>query len=613
MAEYIISSEYFKCGDPDNEHGLKEMNEALTVLVNLFPKVLPEVFREMLTIFDGESCLHTVADQLIKHQDKWVRGRWKISSAESVVLHGSHGRDALIPVVECFRRHSYKKAVQVALYQEFKALSKSTINAVMAEQNYSYTRTRPTLQKIMGRSWRRKIGKLFAIWRRSEDDSPASHFMVRWVSSSAAVTANYPEMKRTGDMELDQELNQTILVPLTEKLKAKQKAEDWALAMKMNEIEANNAGALYECKCCFSDTVLEQMAACTTGEHIICFRCVCQAASEAIFGQSWGRYIDQQTGQIRCLAPLSVECAGCIPRDILYRAISQSSAGLEQICVFESRLADEALLKSQLPLIRCPFCPYAEVDDLYVPTKCLRYQLNTSNPIALILLLFLALILLPLLVICTALRAFSTVQVFPNPTVLISNSLTRLTRLKYSPRLFKCQSPVCALPSCMLCFKVWHDPHICYESAGLSLRTTIEAARTAALKRTCPRCGLGFIKDSGCNKLTCVCGYIMCYLCREGLGNGGGGEGYRHFCQHFRPTGDKCGECDRCDLYRTEDEDGLIRRAGEIAEREWRNREGMVGVQGIGGQDDSAERSSWEGECLTQWLVDLWIGSVVTC
>lgn len=31
-------------------------------------------------------------------------------------------------------------------------------------------------------------------------------------------------------------------------------------------------------------------------------------------------------------------------------------------------------------------------------------------------------------------------------------------------------------------------------------------------------------------------------------------------------------------MYRGEDEDGLVRRAGERAEREWRVREGMVGV-----------------------------------
>lgn len=80
---------------------------------------------------------------------------------------------------------------------------------------------------------------------------------------------------------------------------------------------------------------------------------------------------------------------------------------------------------------------------------------------------------------------------------------------------------------------------------------------------------------------------MMCYICRQGLGRGsagsGEGEGYRHFCQHFRPQGGRCAECERCDLYREEDGDGIVRRAGERAEREWREREGMVGVEGLGG------------------------------
>lgn len=150
----------------------------------------------------------------------------------------------------------------------------------------------------------------------------------------------------------------------------------------------------------------------------------------------------------------------------------------------------------------------------------------------------------------------------------------------------------------------------------LDLRETVEAARTAAVKRTCPRCGLSFVKASGCNKLTCVCGYSMCYLCRKGLGvlkreglgryqglqgqrrrairNGQRGpqptvdensdsdeeppEGYRHFCEHFRLTPGRCTDCTKCELYQDEDEETVARRAGEKAERDWRIRQGTAGA-----------------------------------
>lgn len=615
MADLKASSHHFRPSDGEDDTSLV-LNKLLAVLANLFPQILPEVFREMLSIFEGESSLYVVAEQLINHQDKWVRGRWKpYNSANALLYDSSHKQNLLlIPVDERFRRHSYKKAVQTSLYQEFSALSKSAINAVLAEENHSYSRSRPTLQRMTAKSWRRKISRLFAAWRRSEGSGPELHFMVQWVTTSPGLPAMFPELRKTGDAELDQELNQSVLMPLTEKLKTEQQAGDWALALKTNEIEAKNANALYECECCFLTTVLEQMATCTESGHFICFRCLCQALNEALFGQSWGINIDHASGQIRCLAPLPVQtCAGCIPRDVSHRAIS-SNGGFEQIRMLESRLADEALLKSQMPLIRCPFCPYAEVNDLYVPTEKSHYCLNTCTPITLVLLLFLALSLLPLLAVCGALQIFSPTQIFPSPAIVLSNSLTRLKRLKHHPRRFRCKSPTCALPSCLLCFKIWHDPHICHESACLSLRTTIEAARTAALKRTCPRCGLGFVKDSGCNKLTCVCGYMLCYLCRKGLGKEDGGEGYRHFCQHFRPAGDKCEECSQCDLYKSEDEDRLITRAGEIAEKEWRRREGMVGVEGIGGgHEDPAEFNWWERDGIIQGFVDWWIEHVVTC
>lgn len=174
--------------------------------------------------------------------------------------------------------------------------------------------------------------------------------------------------------------------------------------------------------------------------------------------------------------------------------------------------------------------------------------------------------------------------------------------------------------------------------------------------------------------MVCVCGYTMCYICRQGLGrkpaaavllhvpprqaldleraidgqvgggaaggaraqggrvvNGGGragtgeargvpearggdcdqeGEGYRHFCQHFRPAGGKCTECDRCDLYRGENEDEIVRRAGEKAEREWREREGLgVEVVGVEGRGKGRARGRWG----VQEGVDWWVGRVVRC
>ena len=70
----------------------------------------------------------------------------------------------------------------------------------------------------------------------------------------------------------------------------------------------------------------------------------------------------------------------------------------------------------------------------------------------------------------------------------------------------------------------------------------------------------------------------MCYVCREGLA----GVGYQHFCQHFRAVpGSKCTECDKCDLYRVEDEETVVSRAKERAEKEWWERQGNGSQEGL--------------------------------
>ena len=85
------------------------------------------------------------------------------------------------------------------------------------------------------------------------------------------------------------------------------------------------------------------------------------------------------------------------------------------------------------------------------------------------------------------------------------------------------------------------------------------------------------------------------------------GEGYRHFCQHFRPLGGRCRDCDRCDLYRGEDEDEIVRRAGERAEREWRLREGVgEEVVGFGGRVVGRGRGGrrWGLQEGVDWIVE---------
>lgn len=603
--------------EEDGDDGaLIELNNNLSVLAIVFPRILPEVFREMLQTFEGDSRLQIVVEQLLKHQDQWVRGRWRVDIAEITLRASVPGiGQPLVTAEDKFRRASYKWASRTMLYEEFKVLSRSKIEAVLAEENFCYSRARPTLQSLASKTWRSTVGALISRWTKPARSASKDHYMMVGPTTQGEEPVTTPVLRETGDIELDLELHRSVLKPYLERVRVYREAKDWAAAVAINEAEAKYSGAIYECECCYSDTTFEQMASCTTGGHVICFQCIWHTVSEALFGQNWERSMDHACGQVKCIAPMAKEsCDGYISQSIVRRAILQSTGGKEALTKLDSRLADEAIRESRLPLVLCPFCAYAEVDELYFPPSTIRYTLNITRPRSTFVLLVVMLFSLPLLFVYSLTSHLPPFQALPHLTSMFSESLASLSRARHLARRFQCCSSQCGLPSCRTCLKIWQDPHICHESATLSLRTTIEAARTAALKRTCPRCRLGFIKDSGCNKLTCVCGYSMCYICRQGLGRVDGGEGYRHFCQHFRAAGGACKECDRCDLYKIEDDEGVVRKAGALAEKQWREKEGMIGVGGIGGgQEAASKKPSWEKLGTMQGLLDWWVGEVLTC
>jgi len=107
-------------------------------------------------------------------------------------------------------------------------------------------------------------------------------------------------------------------------------------------------------------------------------------------------------------------------------------------------------------------------------------------------------------------------------------------------RLFRCLNEDCERVSCRLCNLESHIPKTCEEFAkenGLSIRRQIEEAMSAALIRKCNKCGTPFVKDEGCNKMTCTrggCYNVQCYVCSKSCG-------YDHFDDRNR--GGKPGNC----------------------------------------------------------------------
>lgn len=599
---------------------LEDRNRSLVILAALFPDVRVEVFRELLMRFDGKSRLHVCVEQLLRHKKQWVQGRWNIpvdgkDDSNNIAGHTSSAdSDALVPPEELFRSETYRNTVKAALCKEFSGLSRSTIDGVLAEVNFSYTRARPTLKELSRKGWRATISNLNP-FRRKKDNNKDDNPLIIWERNrdGDGAALSIPRLRqKTGSEELDQEIQETFIDPLLREQKETQEFQDYTFASEINEKDAIAENSLYECQCCLDDVTFEQVSACSSDQgHMICFNCIRRTLHEAVFGQGWDNSVDPERTTLKCVAPVSHGvCEGHLDSMLVKRAILCEKAGSETYRKFEDRVASEALLKSNLKLVRCPFCSYAEIDPVFHPASTssgrvggISWRFRRGNLISTILTTILLLDLIPLLL----LPFLMMFLFYPHTTAAAFRvSLQNLCLRTRSPR-FTCKNPSCRQVSCMTCHKAWRDPHACEEPLQQSLRTTVEAARTAAVKRTCPRCNLSFVKSSGCNKLTCICGYSMCYICRKALNGPSsrrqqdgagrnlflpgrddennaaeaeadeGDSGYKHFCEHFRVNpGTRCTECNKCELYFAEDEEAIARKAGEQAEREWKLRQSMM-------------------------------------
>ncbi|KAK7754047.1 hypothetical protein SLS62_003892 [Diatrype stigma] len=600
---------------------IADLNGNLEVLATLFPDVQIEVFREMLSSFSEESRIEIVTDLLLRNPGAFVKGRRRATSTSSPDHRPEQQQDEitdeehLVPRNEAFRDARYKEAVRNLAMQEFKGLSRSSIDAVLSEWNHAYLDARPTLVELFSKSWKFTISSMLFRRKPLAADAAETHPLVVWKSTGNGSIV--PTIKATGSAELDRELFAELIVPLQRRERTDREEKDRALALALHTEEAEACDATYECGCCFTEATFEEFTTCSNikrnnnaaageeeeGEgdedededeevHMICFRCVQHSIKEAVFGQGWQRSIDRETGTLRCPAVCSSSptgcCAGRISSQHMQRAMLDEPKGFEILHKLDQRLAEHDLVASGLPLIRCPFCHYAEVDDIYTPadsttaaaggsSRWRPLRLCSANiPNLVLTALLVVLVLLPLgLLVPAALGVFALAYCVPAAWSYIaghaSRALQRHRRRRRGLR-FTCAAAGgggCGRSSCLGCGRAWRDPHVCHESSLVALRTQVEQAMSLAVKRVCPRCATGFVKAAGCNKLTCPCGYRMCYVCRADLG----ADGYRHFCQHFRPEGDgsRCAECARCNLWEAEDVDAVLRQARADAVARWRD------------------------------------------
>lgn len=246
-----------------------------------------------------------------------------------------------------------------------------------------------------------------------------------------------------------------------------------------NLLKAQAEGTMLDCQCCFGDYPINRMVHCDSEEdlHWFCRGCARRNA-ETVIGQS--KYLLVCMAMEDCTSSFSKAQRYTLnfPAMCFFRANSTRSNFLdENTTIALERNEQEANLRMAgiENLASCPFCPYAAE---YPPVEI--------------------------------------------------------------DKEFRCEAPDCEKVSCRLCKLESHIPKSCEENAkdiGLSVRRQVEEAMSEALIRKCNKCGTPFVKDEGCNKMTCTrsgCHNIQCYVCSKSCT-------YSHFNDTTR--GGKAGNC----------------------------------------------------------------------
>ncbi|XP_014486836.1 PREDICTED: uncharacterized protein LOC106750780 isoform X3 [Dinoponera quadriceps] len=102
-------------------------------------------------------------------------------------------------------------------------------------------------------------------------------------------------------------------------------------------------------------------------------------------------------------------------------------------------------------------------------------------------------------------------------------------------KIFKCFNPDCMKESCRLCKEINHLPLKCNETKSDAARLYLEEKMSEALIRKCYRCARTFFKEEGCNKMTCLCGAQMCYICDKPISNYGHFKGQGSMASNLCP------------------------------------------------------------------------------
>ncbi|ORY98732.1 hypothetical protein BCR43DRAFT_436425 [Syncephalastrum racemosum] len=428
---------------------VKQLNHALRILAtDLFPDCEVAYLRQRLLQYN-HSHLEQVSDELLNEQARLPE---RLEYAK-------------ISRSDMFRSETYKSQAQTQLAIDYPQAWKSSIRAVLAENNWDYLNSYDQLREI-------GPGGLWIALR---------NFVKHWIipgtgssssSNAASSSSHHGAAPQTSSFDPD---FMEDMEALRRRHLCAQEMTDSELARQINEDEYTKENQLITCNCCYGDFAFEQLAFCSEGEHTFCHDCITHYISEGLFGQGSLR----GAARIGCI---SVEgCQGSFSTEMLERILTSDIWSAYQHSLFE-----ESIVRACRSVVRCAACSYCEVDESIRPLDDTKSRLSYVLTAAQLLLMvvvavmcFLQNSIIPMLTTLVYCYTFAQWDLQADLEIVYG----RIARARRGS-IFRCQNQACAEMTCLQCNRVARGLHNCLERDQDGLRLYVEKAMADAVTRT---------------------------------------------------------------------------------------------------------------------------------
>jgi TRIAD3 protein (E3 ubiquitin-protein ligase RNF216) len=243
---------------------------------------------------------------------------------------------------------SYRKDALHQLEKDFPYISAIDVRKLFITHKYHYKHTLQVIESALNVC----RGEITRSWTKFTKYSDSLKPIIDKIETGAKLLNIHikQSFKNTNTNEINPTLAYTDTIFLEElqwienKRNKERELKELEHALQLKESIAIAEGAVLECGCCYSETVIFNIIQCSEG-HIFCKGCLKHLVEEVVFGN--GRSV------LKCMNSEGSGCSGYFPDSILRIALPETVYNK-----YQEALARDAIQSARIPLVTCYACSF---------------------------------------------------------------------------------------------------------------------------------------------------------------------------------------------------------------------------------------------------------------